>query len=79
MWPAIIFADSRIDKVKGRIKFLIVSIITMKGQRTIGVLRGTKWHIVFSGDSHRLLDIMVNQKGKAKVIEKDMCLVEVKT
>jgi hypothetical protein len=35
--PAIILAESRTAKVPGRIIFLIVSIITMKGIRTAGV------------------------------------------
>lgn len=42
-WPAIILAESRTAKVPGRITFLIVSIITIKGIRTEGVPWGTKW------------------------------------
>ena len=42
-WPAIIFALNRIAKVHGRIKFLIVSINTIKGIKTFGVPWGTKW------------------------------------
>lgn len=42
-WPAIILAASRIAKVKGRITILMVSIITMKGIRIMGVPIGTKW------------------------------------
>lgn len=41
--PAIILADSRTAKVPGRITFLIVSIITIKGIKTDGVPWGTKW------------------------------------
>ena len=40
--PAIILAARRTDRVSGRIKFLIVSIITIKGQKRIGVFKGTK-------------------------------------
>jgi hypothetical protein len=35
--PAIIFAVNRTAKVPGRITFLIVSIHTIKGIRTLGV------------------------------------------
>lgn len=41
-WPAIILADKRTARVPGRIIFLIVSIITIKGIRTEGVPWGTK-------------------------------------
>lgn len=41
--PATIFADKRTDKVIGRIKLLMISIITIKGISRIGVPRGTKW------------------------------------
>jgi len=42
-WPAIILAANRIDKVKGRIKWLILSIITIIGERNNGLPSGTKW------------------------------------
>jgi len=42
-WPAIILAVSRIAKVPGRIVFLIVSIITKKGNKGVGALWGTRW------------------------------------
>jgi hypothetical protein len=41
--PAIILAVNRILKVIGRIIFLIVSIITIKGIRIKGVPWGIKW------------------------------------
>ena len=40
--PAIILAERRTAKVPGRIIFLMVSIITMKGIKTEGVPWGTK-------------------------------------
>lgn len=40
--PAIILAVSRTAKVIGRITFLIVSIHTIKGIKTLGVPWGTK-------------------------------------
>lgn len=41
--PATIFADKRTDKVIGRIKLLINSIITINGISITGVPKGTKW------------------------------------
>lgn len=40
--PAIIFADKRIANVKGRMKFLIVSIRTINIINAVGVFNGTK-------------------------------------
>lgn len=77
-WPAIILALNRIDKVKGRIIFLIVSIITIKGIKNIGVLLGIKWINVFSVFFFHIKKKQANHKGKANVIEKDMCLEAVK-
>ena len=42
-WPAIILVDSRIANVPGRIRFLIVSIKTIKGINRRGVFWGIKW------------------------------------
>lgn len=41
--PAIILAINRTARVPGRIIFLIVSIITIKDIRAIGVPWGTRW------------------------------------
>ena len=41
-WPAIMFAVSRTASVPGRIKFLIVSIITINGINKVGVPCGTR-------------------------------------
>jgi hypothetical protein len=42
-WPATMFAERRIDKVIGRIMFLVNSISTMKFIRASGVPVGTVW------------------------------------
>ena len=42
-WPAIMLAANRTARVPGRIKFLIVSIHTIKGINTGGVPWGTRW------------------------------------
>lgn len=44
--PATILADSRIDRVIGRIIALIVSIITIKFIKALGVPSGVKWIII---------------------------------
>ena len=76
--PATILAASRIDKVKGRITFLTVSIITIIGIKNDGVPKGTKW-------ANNLLywkiienNIVPNQIGNANTRVIDKCLVLVK-
>lgn len=64
--PAIILAERRTANVPGRITFLIVSIITIKGIKTEGVPCGTKWaNICFVLLIHPK-NINLNHKGKAK-------------
>lgn len=46
-WPATIFAVSRTERVIGRIRFLTISIITMKFISGVGVPTGTMWIIIF--------------------------------
>ena len=45
--PAIMLAVNRTHNVMGRIRFLVISIITMNGMRYEGVLWGTKWESIF--------------------------------
>jgi len=45
--PAIIFAANRIARVRGRIRFLIVSMQTINDIRRGGVPCGTKWAIIW--------------------------------
>jgi len=45
--PAVMLADRRIDNVNGRIRFLVISIITMKFIRGYGVPVGTRCVIIF--------------------------------
>lgn len=47
--PATMFAVNRTDSVMGRIMFLIISIITIKFIRAIGVPVGTMWIIMLVG------------------------------
>lgn len=76
--PAIIFADNRIERVTGRITLLILSIITMKGISTPGVLWGTKWANISLLYLIHPNNIIPSHKGIAIGIDIDMCLVEVK-
>ena len=64
--PAIIFADKRTAKVPGRITFLIVSIITIKGISTEGVPWGTRCaNICFVLLIHPN-NIKLSHRGKAR-------------
>jgi len=56
-WPAVIFAINRTDKVIGRIKFLIISIKTIKGIKGIGDPIGTIW-------ARRLLVFLIEKNIK---------------
>lgn len=76
--PAIKFAVNRIAKDNGRIKILVVSIITINGANIIGVFIGIKWAIILL--RFLKIDIIIKniQKGIAKVKEKFICLVDEK-
>lgn len=64
--PAIIFAARRTERVIGRIIFLVVSINTIKEERGIGVLFGTRCeNILFVLLIHPKI-IVVNHRGKAR-------------
>jgi len=73
--PATMFAISRMDKVMGRIMFLVISISTIKFISGVGVPIGTRWVIIdlmsFLNDS-RLID---SQAGIATTITGIACLV----
>lgn len=67
MWPAVMLAAKRTDKVIGRIICLTVSIITINCDKGNGVLSGTKWlkkWCLFLLDLKR---IKLIQKGKANL------------
>lgn len=65
--PAIILAESRTAKVPGRIIFLIVSIITIKGINTPGVPWGTRCANICLVLLIHPNNIKLNQRGKANV------------
>jgi hypothetical protein len=63
--PATMFADSRIDRVIGRIMFLVSSINTMKFIKAFGVPVGTMWAIMFLVLFNQPKIIMAIQKIRA--------------
>lgn len=78
-WPAIILAESRTANVPGRIIFLIVSIITMKGIKTDGVPWGTRWANICLVLLIHPYNMNLSHKGKAndKVIVIWLVLVKI--
>lgn len=72
-------AINRTDKVIGRIKFLTVSIKTIKELKKIGEPNGTKWVINLLNLLKNLKTIILNQIGKARYIVKIKWLDAVKT
>jgi hypothetical protein len=77
-WPAIMLPVSRTAKVPGRIKLLIVSMITMNGIIAVGVPWGTKCSNIW-------LEFLIHpnymnliHNGRARVSVKFKCLVLVK-
>lgn len=68
-WPATIFAERRTERVIGRIKFLTVSISTIKFISWTGVPEGTKWDIIWEKFFDHPIAIKETQKVKAIVKE----------
>lgn len=76
--PAIILADKRTANVPGRIIFLIVSIITIKGINKEGVPWGTRWANICLVLLNHPKIINLNHIGKAKLKVNVIWLVLVK-
>jgi hypothetical protein len=78
LWPAIIFAVRRTASVPGRIRLLIVSIITMNVISMVGVPWGTRcsnmWLVFLINPNN----INLIHKGMARVSVSVKCLVLVK-
>lgn len=66
IWPALILAASRKDKVIGRTKVLRVSIITRKGFNHIGAPEGRRWAANDLGLNVAPERIIISQIGKPK-------------
>lgn len=67
--PEIIFAVNRIQRVIGRIKLLIVSIITINGIKIIGVPWGIIWENIKLVFLIHINIIKPNHNGKDTEIE----------
>jgi len=78
MWPALILAASRKDRVSGRTKILVVSIIIRKGFNQSGAPSGNKWAIDAFGDLENVDNIKDIHKGKPNDIVKIKCLDKLK-
>lgn len=76
--PAIILAVNRIERVLGRIKFLIVSINTIKGINIKGVPWGIKWANIELELFNQPNNINLNHIGNEILNEKIICLDLVK-
>lgn len=67
MWPALIFAASRNDKVIGRTVTLVVSINTRNGLSQSGAPSGSRCAIDFIIDLENVDRIIDSHKGKPKI------------
>ena len=75
MWPALILAANRNDKVIGRTKILVVSIRTKNGFNQSGAPSGRKWATEAFGDLVKEDRIILNHKGRPNLRVKIKCLV----
>lgn len=75
IWPALIFAASRNDKVIGRTKILVVSISTKNGFNQLGAPSGRKWATDAFGDLENLDRIILNHSGSPNLRVKIRWLV----
>jgi hypothetical protein len=76
--PAIIFAVNRTATVRGRIRLLIVSMMTINGISIVGVPWGTKCSNIWLVFLIHPYSINVIHKGNARVSVSVKCLVLVK-
>lgn len=76
IWPALMLAASRNDRVRGRTKILVVSIKTKNGFSQSGAPSGRKWAVDFLGLWENLEIIILSQMGRPRVRVKIRCLDE---
>lgn len=74
MWPALILAANRKDRVIGRTATLVVSINTRNGFNQSGAPSGRKWAIDFLRELKNVDRIIANHKGRPKIKVKIKCL-----
>jgi hypothetical protein len=78
IWPALILAARRNDRVIGRTPTLVVSISTRNGLSQSGAPSGRKWAIDFLIDLKNLDIIIESHSGRPKISVKIKCLDELK-
>jgi len=74
MWPALMLAASRNDRVRGRTIILVVSINTKNGFSQSGAPSGRKWATDALNDFVNLDSTILSQTGKPIVSVKIRCL-----
>lgn len=79
MWPALMFATRRTDRVIGRTEILTVSIKTRNGLNAFGAPDGSRLAASVSGFFIMPDKINDAQNGRAKENATARCLVELKT
>ena len=76
MWPALMFAASRKDRVRGRTSVLIVSTKIRKGFSQSGAPGGSRFAANFFGAFSREEIIRLSHRGMPKDMVKIRCLVD---
>ena len=79
MWPALILAASRKDKVTGRTRVLIVSTIIRKGLSHLGAPAGRRWAANAVGELIREDKIKASHSGSPRLNVVNRCLVGLNT
>lgn len=79
MWPALMLAASRKERVMGRRHILMVSINTKKGFNQSGAPAGRRWAAKDEGDHVIEVRIRESHKGRPKVRVIRRWLVGLKT
>lgn len=74
MWPALILAARRNDRVRGRTTILVVSMITRNGFSQSGAPSGNRWAIVFFGLRNVLDRINLSHIGNPRERVNIKCL-----
>jgi len=78
MWPALILAASRKDKVRGRTVTLVLSMMIRNGFSQSGAPSGRKWAVVFFGSLDRDEVMNLIHIGSPRVKVKIRCLDRLK-
>jgi hypothetical protein len=66
-WPAVMFAESRTARVRGRIRMETDSIITRAGESASGLPFGTRWEMKLVGDPRSRARVRPDHRGRANL------------